>query len=66
MIASGRTGYKNPKLTEAYESLVGGTVDGAHDAMVDVRATVKVFAALLAKGSSDANVTPKDGAERPS
>ncbi len=53
MLASGRSGYKNPRLTEAYESLVGGTVDGAHDAMVDVRATVKVFAALLVKGAVD-------------
>ena len=47
MKATGRFGHKTPRLTEAYESLGGGKLSGAHDAMVDVRGTVSVFEALI-------------------
>lgn len=35
--------YKWPKLSEAYEILIGKPLEGAHDAMVDVRATAAIF-----------------------
>lgn len=37
---------KTPKLTEAYRHFFGQDFDGAHDAMADVRATVKVYFAI--------------------
>lgn len=47
MLASGQTGFKKPKLVEAHECILGETFDGGHDAMVDVRACMRVFMALL-------------------
>ncbi len=45
----GTRGYKWPKLTEAYEMLVDPAgFEGAHDALVDVRACMKVYEALRA------------------
>lgn len=43
MMAVGRTSWKKPKLTEAYKHFSGKDLEGAHDAMVDVRATALVF-----------------------
>ena len=38
--------YKNPKLVEAHQHFFNEGIDGAHDALVDVRATVRVYGAL--------------------
>lgn len=46
MNMQGKRGAKNPKLTEIYEDLFGKTLDGAHDAMVDVQATIDVLLEL--------------------
>ncbi len=54
MIRSGRTGHKSPKLSEAFEHFTGDELVGAHDAMVDVRATVTVFEALMAAADVEA------------
>lgn len=51
MLEAGIDRPKTPKLAEAYEHLVGGAMAGAHSAMGDVRACVKVYAALLARGA---------------
>lgn len=43
-LSGGRYGdYKWPKLSEAYEFAFGEELQGAHDAMVDVRATAKLY-----------------------
>ena len=42
-------GYKLPKLGELYHKLFDDYFIGAHDAMVDVEATVKCFIALIEK-----------------
>jgi DNA polymerase-3 subunit epsilon len=47
MIAVGRTNPKPPKLSEAYEHFFGDALEGAHDALVDVRASVRVFNHLV-------------------
>jgi len=39
--------YKWPKLIEAHEMLLGETFDGAHDALVDVRACYRVHKYLI-------------------
>ena len=41
--ASGRAGYKWPKLEEAYEILCGKKMTGAHDAWTDARACAAVY-----------------------
>lgn len=50
MMAGGRKTFKMPRLAEAHEIIVGEPMDGAHDALVDVRATVRILAAMKAKG----------------
>lgn len=55
MRASGRHGYKSPKLSEAYKCFTGDELVGAHDAMVDVRATVTVFEALMTAAERQAH-----------
>jgi len=43
--------YKTPKLTMAYEYVLGTPFPGdAHDALADARATVELFNAMLEKG----------------
>ncbi len=43
--------YKTPKLTMAYEKVLGKPFPGdAHDALADARATVELFNAMLEKG----------------
>lgn len=43
--------YKTPKLTDAYEKLLGKSFPGdAHDAMVDAKATAELFELMLEKG----------------
>lgn len=39
----GPYGYKWPKLTEAYKHAFGRELEGAHDALKDVRATVDLY-----------------------
>ncbi len=43
-------GYKYPKLQELYSKLFGGTFDDAHNALADVRATMKCFFELKRLG----------------
>lgn len=50
MLRAGRRGYKSPKLSEIYELLFDEALSGAHDAMVDVNATERVFFELLDMG----------------
>lgn len=45
-----RGAYKWPKLTEAYHHCFNETFDGAHDALVDVRACGRVYCWLREKG----------------
>ncbi|WP_028487339.1 exonuclease domain-containing protein [Thiomicrorhabdus chilensis] len=43
--------YKTPKLTDAYERVLGKPFPGdAHDALADARATVELFQSMLIKG----------------
>ena len=52
MVAAGRGSQnKPPKLTEAYQFFFGKEMEGAHDAMVDVRACAKIFFRLICDGS---------------
>jgi|HubBroStandDraft_1064217.scaffolds.fasta_scaffold55699_2 DNA polymerase-3 subunit epsilon len=42
MMAAGRKTFKTPKLAEAVECLLGEKLEGAHNALHDVRATVRL------------------------
>lgn len=48
MIAAKMPGSKSPKLSEAYEYLLGHPLVGTHDALVDTRACAEVFFAARA------------------
>jgi len=50
MVRTGRTWPKSPKLAEAHEILVGLKMEGAHDALSDVMATIEVMRALRDRG----------------
>lgn len=50
MKAAGFNKPKNPKLAEAYKILTGLEMDGAHNALFDVRATITVHQKLLVLG----------------
>lgn len=43
MMATGRRTFKTPKLEEAIRHFFDEGLDGAHDAMVDVRATLRLY-----------------------
>lgn len=46
MLASGRRGFKTPKLQEAHEILIGKPFDGAHGALEDMLACARIYFAL--------------------
>lgn len=50
MMASGRKWFKTPNLTEAVSILLGETLEGAHDALADTKATVKLFNYMRQRG----------------
>jgi len=47
---SGRSGYKWPKLEELYYYLFQEHLSGAHDALVDVQATIRCYDELVKRG----------------
>lgn len=47
MMAAGITWSKNPKLSEAYKHFFNEEMTGAHDAIVDVRATSRLYFHLM-------------------
>lgn len=56
MSRAGRNYAKTPKLAEAVEALLGETHEGAHDAMVDLKATIRLYAWCAERGL----VVPKE------
>ena len=46
----GKFGYKWPKLLELHQFLFGETFDGAHDALEDVRATLRCYREMRVRG----------------
>ena len=46
MRSAGRYHYKSPNLAEAYEHFTGQHLEGAHNAMVDVKACMAVYFAI--------------------
>lgn len=49
-VSAGFTGFKQPKLQEAYKHCFGVEFDGAHDALADVRACRDVYFWVKQKG----------------
>lgn len=49
----GRTGHKWPKLEEAYKYFYNEVLEGAHSAIVDIKATRRVFHTLIGEGAFD-------------
>jgi DNA polymerase-3 subunit epsilon len=50
MAAAGMGGFKDPKLSEAYQFMFGEELVGAHDAFVDTEACARVYFWLLDNG----------------
>lgn len=50
-LAAGFTGPKQPKLAECIKHFFGEDLIGAHDALVDVRACVRIYRHLTAKAA---------------
>ena len=53
----GKVGYKWPKLEEAMMFFYGEELEGAHSAIVDIKATRRVFHTLVNMGAFDEQVT---------
>jgi DNA polymerase III subunit epsilon len=51
MMATGRRGFKGPKLIEAYRHFYERDFDGAHEAFADAYACLDVFRALMKIGA---------------
>jgi DNA polymerase-3 subunit epsilon len=60
MMATGRKDFKPPKLEEAYQHFFGKSMDGAHDAMNDVKATAAIFFAILAAQNEPAALEARE------
>lgn len=45
--------YKTPSLAEAYKTILGEDLEGAHDAMSDMRATLRLYLALEQRKEAD-------------
>lgn len=52
MIAAGRTHWKSPNLGECIKHFFDEELDGAHDAMVDVKACRRVYFELMKGGAA--------------
>lgn len=50
MIQAGRNHYKSPSLTECIQYFFDEKLEGAHDALVDVEATIRVYLKLVELG----------------
>lgn len=50
MVMAGRTGPKSPRLSECYQHFFNETLDGAHDALVDVEACMRIYFHLQSLG----------------
>jgi colicin import membrane protein len=50
MIQAGRTHYKNPNLGECIRYFFDEELEGAHDALVDVQASIRVYLKLVELG----------------
>lgn len=56
----GTRGYKWPKLSEAYQYFFNETLHDAHDALTDVRATVRIYKELMNKKQSNPTLVMED------
>lgn len=56
MVSAGRTNYKDPSLSECIRYFFDEELEGAHDALVDVQGSIRVYLKLveLGMGSIDA------------
>lgn len=62
-VTTGRGGYKWPKLGEAYKHFFGEELTGAHDAMNDVRACMRIYFRLKEGGGRSVPAAAKSGEE---
>lgn len=65
MVRSGRNWPKPPKLIECMQHFFGEDLDGAHDALVDVEACMRVFFHLTGALQVPIEFTPRTAAAAP-